>query len=136
MINGDGSYSRDFTYIENVVQANQLAAVVPAERIRERARIHDIPLTETNKIGEIFNVAYGGNTTLNDLFNALKKHLSVYDPVIAEIEPVHGQKRLGDIPHSLASVYKAELLLGYQPEFNAEQGFEHACKWYFENLKK
>jgi UDP-N-acetylglucosamine/UDP-N-acetylgalactosamine 4-epimerase len=119
VINGDGSYSRDFTYIDNVVQANERSAV-GGQRLA---------------VGDIFNIAYGANVTLNELFSILRDNLSKYDPEIAGIEPVFGPDRPGDIPHSLASIDKARKLLGYDPHFDARKGFELACEWYYQNLK-
>jgi len=147
VINGDGSYSRDFTYIDNVVQANELAAVVPAEAILER--VNRLPATGHRKstdnstsniqhptpFSEVFNVAYGGNTSLNELFEALRSKLSLFDEEIKNIEPIHGPTRAGDIPHSMASIEKAKAVLRYKPEYDAAQGFEKACGWYYENLK-
>jgi UDP-N-acetylglucosamine 4-epimerase len=118
VINGDGSYSRDFTYIDNVVQANERSAVSG----------------QRSAVGSVFNVAYGANTTLNELFRILRDNLSKYDPEIAKIEPVYGPLRPGDIPHSLASIDKAKKLLGYDPQFDARKGFELACSWYYDNL--
>lgn len=118
-INGDGTYSRDFTYIDNVIQMNMLA------------------LTTTNPeaVNQIYNTAYGERTDLNQLVDYLKEFLSEYDPAIAEIEPVHGPNRLGDIPHSLASVDKARRLLGYDPKFRMRDGLREATKWYWNNLR-
>lgn len=135
IINGDGSFSRDFTYIDNVIQANEKAAITPTDTIRELALLHNIDLHEKNAINLVFNIAYGGNTTLNKLFAVLKKHLSKFNSKISEIEPVYGIERAGDIPHSQASILKAQSILNYQPEYDANQGFEAACKWYWEHLK-
>ena len=120
VINGDGSYSRDFTYIDNVIQMNHLAA------------------TTTNKdaLGQVFNSAVGDRTTLLELSELLKKHLSKHDPKIAEVEIVHGPNRKGDIPHSLASVEKAKQLLGYEPTHRLEEGLEEAVVWYQQNLNQ
>jgi UDP-N-acetylglucosamine 4-epimerase len=85
---------------------------------------------------DVFNVAFGGNTTLFELFNALKTNLSQYDKTIANIEPIIGPNRQGDIPHSQSSINKAKTVLAYDPIFNATQGFEQACEWYWKNLKK
>lgn len=120
VINGDGKYSRDFTYIDNVIQANILAATV------------NNPLA----VNQIYNVAFGGRTNLNELFEFLKNNLSNFDVKIKDIEVVHGIAREGDIPHSLASIEKAKELLSYDPKFNIEQGLNEACKWYWKNLKK
>ena len=119
VINGDGSYSRDFTYVDNVVQANLLALTV------------DNPAA----INQVYNVAFGERTTLNELFTYLREDLSSFDSKIAKVEAKYGPNRAGDIPHSLASIDKARNLLGYAPLFSVRQGLEQAAKWYFENLK-
>jgi len=119
VINGDGNYSRDFTYIDNVVQAN------------ERALFTTNPLA----VNTVYNVAYGERTTLNNLIDGLKKYLSEYDAEIANLDVVYGPERAGDIPHSLASIDKAKDLLGYKPEFSMDEGLREAVKWYWENLK-
>jgi UDP-N-acetylglucosamine 4-epimerase len=130
VINGDGTYSRDFTYIDNVIQANMLAAVNTTEEIKARSGDEsDRTLTE------VFNVAFGGNTTLNELYSALKDNLAQHDPEIAKIDAIYGPNRAGDIPHSQASIEKAQNLLGYDPQYDARKGFEKACQWYFDNLK-
>lgn len=134
-INGDGSYSRDFTYVDNVIQANELAAVTPSEVIRERASLYNMTLPKNAPIDMVFNVAYGGNTTLNELFDCLRTNLSHYDAYIANIKPCYRDNRPGDIPHSQASIIKAQRVLGYQPKYNALSGFEQACEWYWNNLK-
>lgn len=149
LINGDGSYSRDFTFIDNVVQANELAAVTPTAEILEKSRQYAVGGTQVSgpettrdpvpgtrhPLSEVFNVAFGGNTTLNELFDALKKNLSLFDEEIASIDAQYGPNRAGDIPHSMASIEKAKTVLGYDPKYDAAQGFEVACKWYFENLR-
>ena len=117
-INGDGEYSRDFTYIDNVIQMNRLA----------------IETTNPEAVNQIYNTAYGERTTLNQLVAYLKEYLSVFDPAIAGIEPTHGPNRAGDIPHSLACVDKARKLLGYEPQFSMKEGLKEAVKWYWENL--
>lgn len=119
VINGDGSFSRDFTYIDNVVQMNILA----------------IKSNNGDAVNKVYNVAYGERTTLNELVTALKKYLSKYDSKIAEIEIEYGPERAGDVPHSLASINRATELLGYEPEYNIEKGLEEAISWYFENLQ-
>lgn len=118
-INGDGEYSRDFTYIDNVIQMNYLA------------------LTTTNleAVNQIYNTAYGERTTLNQLVAYLKEYLTEFDAEIAQIEATHGPNRAGDIPHSLANVDKAKHLLGYNPKFSMKDGLKEAVKWYWENLK-
>jgi len=118
IINGDGSVSRDFTYIDNVVQANHLAAIV----------------RKKEAVNEVYNVAHGERTTLNELFALLREILGRYDKEILKIEPVFGPDRKGDIFHSQASVEKAEKLLGYSPGFNVKDGLEAAAKWFRENM--
>lgn len=118
VINGDGNYSRDFTYIDNVIQMNERAM-----------------LTENKEaLNSVYNTAVGDRTTLNDLVNYLKKHLSAFDAAIANVEVVHGPNRLGDIPHSLASIEKAKNLLGYQPTHAIDAGLQEAVSWYWNNL--
>jgi UDP-N-acetylglucosamine/UDP-N-acetylgalactosamine 4-epimerase len=144
-INGDGSYSRDFTYIDNVIQANELAAITPSDRIRTRLKnFHEdqlengakLPnqLNPVSAVMDVFNVAYGSNTTLLQLFDALRKNLMQYDSDIGKIEVKVGPKRTGDIPHSLASIDKIKMVLGYNPKYSAETGFKEACQWYYQNL--
>jgi UDP-N-acetylglucosamine 4-epimerase len=106
VINGDGSYSRDFTYIDNVIQMNHLAATT----------------SNVLAIGEVFNTAVGDRTTLLELTELLKKHLSKYDPNISEVQIRFGPHRNGDIPHSLASIEKASRLLGYIPRIKLDFG--------------
>jgi UDP-N-acetylglucosamine 4-epimerase len=118
-INGDGEYSRDFTYIENVILMNKLAL-----------------FTENpDALNQIYNTAYGERTTLNQLVSYLREFLSQYDSEIGKIEPTHGPNRLGDIPHSLASIEKAKRLLQYAPKYSMKDGLKEACEWYWKNLK-
>ena len=124
IINGDGLYSRDFTYIDNVLQANQLAAITPKNQIYK---------TETKH--EVFNVAFGERTTLNELFEILKTNLSEFDKDIFELEVIHGPNRAGDIPHSLANIEKAKKIIDYNPEYSVKDGLKEATKWYWNNLK-
>jgi UDP-N-acetylglucosamine 4-epimerase len=124
IINGDGTYSRDFTYIDNVIQANQLAAITPGKK-----------LYKTENKYEVFNVAFGERTNLNELIGMLKENLSLFDANIKDIEVKHGPNREGDIPHSLASIEKAGRLIKYQPEFSVKDGLKEACGWYWENLR-
>ncbi|MBO5250152.1 MAG: SDR family oxidoreductase [Muribaculaceae bacterium] len=119
-INGDGEYSRDFTYIDNVIQMNDLALQAEAG---------------SEAVNQIYNTAYGERTTLNQLVEYLKEYLSQYDAEIANVVPTHGPNRVGDIPHSLACVDKAKRLLGYDPHFSMKQGLKEACGWYWNNLK-
>ncbi|MCB6974654.1 MULTISPECIES: SDR family oxidoreductase [Butyricimonas] len=118
-INGDGEYSRDFTYIDNVIQMNLLA----------------LSTENVEAVNQIYNTAYGERTTLNQLVSYLREYLSEFDAEIAGIEVTHGPNRVGDISHSLASVEKAKKLLGYDPKFNMKAGLEEAVTWYWENLK-
>lgn len=134
-INGDGSYSRDFTYIDNVIQANELAATLPKEKIVEHSALYNLNLPANASLDLVFNVAYGGNTTLIDLFECLRENLAKYDPEIATIEPIFRANRAGDIPHSQASILKAQKVLGYQPKFDARSGFAEACEWYWNNIR-
>ena len=119
LIHGDGSQSRDFTYVENVIQANELAATT----------------SNPEALNTVFNIAFGESNTLNELTHEVKSLLTVYDPAIASIEPEYGHERRGDIRHSLASIEKAQKLLGYQPEFDVHSGLKLAIEWYYQNLK-
>jgi UDP-N-acetylglucosamine/UDP-N-acetylgalactosamine 4-epimerase len=118
LINGDGSVSRDFTYIDNVVQVNHLASVVQNKMA----------------LNQVYNVAHGERTSLNQLFFFIRKLAAGFDKDILTIEPLYGPARAGDIPHSLASIEKAKELLYYSPTFNVEDGLKEAIKWYWENL--
>jgi len=118
-IHGDGSQSRDFTYIANVIQANELAATT----------------NNPKAINTIYNVAYGETNNLNDITNLLIQLLAKFKPEIANIKPIHGPERKGDIKDSLASIEKAKSLLNYNPKFDVRQGLELTVKWYYENLK-
>ena len=118
VINGDGNYSRDFTYIDNVIQANLRALAVE----------------NPEAVNQVYNVAFGERTTLNELFGYLREDLAEFDPEIGKIEPQYGATRAGDIPHSLASIEKASKLLGYKPEYSVKSGLKEATKWYYENL--
>jgi UDP-N-acetylglucosamine 4-epimerase len=118
LINGDGTYSRDFTYVDNVVQANHLAATV------------NDPLA----VNQVYNVAHGERTNLNELFNMIRDFIGLYDPGVLNINPSYGPNRAGDIPHSLASIEKAKTLLGYKPTHTVKQGMAEAIEWYRKNL--
>lgn len=137
VINGDGSYSRDFTYIDNVIQANLLAASKPTNALKQDiARYFEQigqPYAADKAISEVFNVAFGERTTLLELAQILKDNLSRFDPAISRAEFTHGNNRSGDIPHSLASVGKAGAVLGYKPEFSVKEGLKLACNWYWES---
>lgn len=119
VINGDGNYSRDFTYIDNVIQMNELA------------------MTSQNPeaVNTVYNTAYGDRNTLNDLVGYLKEYLAEFDSKIADVEIVYGANRAGDIPHSLASIDKAKRVLGYDPKFSLQDGLKEAVSWYWNNLK-
>lgn len=118
VINGDGEYSRDFTYIDNVIQMNMLA----------------LTTTNPDAVNQIYNTAFGERTTLNQLVGYLKEYLSEFDAEIANVEVVHGPNRAGDIPHSLACIDKAKNLLNYHPEFSMQKGLQEAVKWYWGNI--
>lgn len=118
VVNGDGSFSRDFTYVDNVLMANELAAVAES----------------ADAYNTVYNVAFGERTSLNELIEYLKEFLSQYDPKIADVEIVYGPERKGDVPHSLASIQKAESLLGYKPKYSVKDGLKEAIHWYWQNL--
>lgn len=117
-INGDGEFSRDYTYVDNVVQMNLLA----------------LETQNTEALNQIFNTACSEQTTLNQLVDYLKEFLSEYDSTISNVDVIHGPNRLGDIPHSLASIEKANRLLDYQPIFSFKNGLKESVQWYWENL--
>lgn len=119
ILNGDGNYSRDFTYIDNVIQMNELAMTTENQEA----------------LNTVYNTAYGDRTTLNELLVYLKEYLSQYDARIAAVAVIHGPNRAGDIPHSLASIDKAKKLLGYTPQFSISEGLKEAVDWYWNNLK-
>ena len=110
-IYGDGQQSRDFTYVENVVEANLKACLAGKEAA-----------------GQVYNIAYGGREYLNDIYNGLKEALNV------DVEPIYAPDRPGDIKHSNADISKAKALLGYDPDWNFERGIKAAIEWYKENL--
>lgn len=117
-INGDGETSRDFCYIENAVQANIISAM------------SDNP----GSFNQVYNVAFGQRTSLNQLFDILKKLTSAYNPASGEARPVHRDFRAGDVRHSLAEIRKARELLGYEPGYDIVKGLTEASKWYHEYL--
>ena len=110
-INGDGETSRDFTYVDNVIQANLKAC-----------------LASDKASGEVFNIAYGGRETLNNLFNKLSKLLN------KNIKAIYGNERAGDVRHSNADISKAKELLNYNPEYSMDRGLELTIDWYKKNL--
>ena len=118
VINGDGSYSRDFTYIENVIQANHLSAVV----------------NNKEALNQVYNVAYGERTTLNQLYQYIQKIAGAYDSEILKVPLLYGPERAADIPPSLASIEKAKQLLRYSPTHSVIEGLEEAVKWFWDNL--
>jgi len=119
IINGDGNYSRDFTYIENVIQMNELA------------------LFTDNEIAanQVYNTAVGERTTLNQLVEYLQSELSILDPKINEVKIIYGPNREGDIPHSLACIDKAKNMLGYSPTHNLHLGLKESVKWYWDYFR-
>lgn len=119
VINGDGNYSRDFTYIDNVIQMNELAMFVK----------------NNEALNTVYNTACGQRTTLNDLVYYLKEYLSKYNNEIAKVEVKYGSNRIGDIPHSLASIEKAKKMLSYSPKYQLEEGLKESVQWYWDNLK-
>lgn len=118
VINGDGNFSRDFTYIDNVVQANLLA----------------MNTNNAAALNQVYNVACGERTSLNEMVELMKMYLSERKPSIADIPIIYGKGRAGDIPHSLASIDKAKDLLGYRPTHMFEAGLKDALQWYFLHL--
>lgn len=125
IINGDGNYSRDFTYVANVIEANYKSILTERDKL----------INADGYINQVFNIAYGGNTSLNELFSVLRENLSKYDDKISLIEPYYGPYRSGDIPHSQASIDKAKSILDYNPQYSARQGFELATEWYWNNIR-
>lgn len=109
-INGDGHQSRDFTFIENVIEANLKACLTPSEYA-----------------GQAFNIAYGERENLNDIYKKISNILN------KEIEPLYGPKRVGDIEHSNADISKAKVMIDYSPSWNFENGLKQAINWYKKN---
>jgi UDP-N-acetylglucosamine 4-epimerase len=120
IIHGDGEQTRDFTYIDNVVQANQLAALA----------------TNPQAMNTVYNIAFGENTSLNQLYNQIQSLLNQFNPNIAHIKPIYSEPRIGDIRNSLASIEKANTLLGYQPTHNLQKGLSESIQWYWDFEKK
>jgi UDP-N-acetylglucosamine 4-epimerase len=118
VINGDGTNSRDFTFIDNVIQANHLAGLVENKEA----------------LNQVYNVACGERTSLNQLFEILKKLAGKHDRRILKISARYGPDRAGDIPHSLASIEKASKLLGYSPSHSVYEGLEECVEWFWNNL--
>ncbi len=118
VINGDGSYSRDFTYIDNVIEMNVRCLLTDNEAA----------------LNTVYNVAFGDRTDLKELVSILRSELSVFDKNVKDIEAEFGSPREGDIPHSLADISKARELVGYAPKFSLQDGLKEAVKWYYNNL--
>lgn len=119
VINGNGNFSRDFTYIDNVIQMNLLA----------------LGADDSKALNTVYNTAFGERATLNELVKTLKQLLGAYDKEILNVEIKYGSIRNGDIPHSLASIEKAKELLNYDPKYSMQDGLQEAIQWYWENLK-
>jgi UDP-N-acetylglucosamine 4-epimerase len=117
VINGDGSFSRDFTYIDNVIQINKLAMFT----------VND------DAINQVYNVAFGESSSLNELFVEIKENLTKLDLEIGSLNCIHGEFRKGDIPHSLASISKAKKLLNYSPTHSLKEGLAETVSWYWNN---
>jgi UDP-N-acetylglucosamine 4-epimerase len=118
-IHGDGETSRDFCHVDNVVQANLCAALT------------ELPAA----LNQVYNIALGERTTLNELFTRLHVSLSRRQPALPDCRPIHGPERPGDIRHSLADIRKARELLGYAPGVNVADGLERAMDWYCSKLR-
>ena len=118
-INGDGSFSRDFTYIDNVIQMNHLA----------------IETKNSKAINQVYNTAVGDRITILEMTKCIREGLSEFVPSVADIEIKFGPDRKGDIPHSQASIQKAKHLLNYNPSHDFKQGLKESLTWYYNNLK-
>lgn len=118
-IHGDGEQTRDFTYIDNVVQINALA----------------LESENPEAYGEVFNVAYGNRSSINEVVNKIRALLANYDKEISNIDMNYAAPRQGDVRHSLASIEKAQSILNYKPKYDALQGLERAIDWYWKDLK-
>lgn len=118
VINGDGNFSRDFTYVENVAIFNRLA-------IESRL----------DTLFNVFNVAFGSRITLNEMALTIKNYISLKNPEIRNIEIIYGKERVGDIPHSCASIEKAKKLLNYKPDINFKDGIIKTIDWFWKNYE-
>jgi nucleoside-diphosphate-sugar epimerase len=114
VVHGDGETSRDFCFVENVVQANLLAATTE----------------DPQALGQVYNVAFGERTTLNELFVLVRERVACAVPGARDVRPRHGPFRAGDVRHSLADVDKARRLLGYAPDYSVREGLDRAAEWY------
>jgi len=119
IIHGDGEQTRDFTYIDNVIQLNHLAATT----------------TNPDALNQVYNVACGQRTSLNDVIKGIREALVKYDSAIAEVQVKHGPERAGDVRDSLADISKAKTLLGYEPTHTLKEGIAEAIEWYRNTLK-
>ena len=119
VINGDGSYSRDFTYIDNVISMNLLCLTTDNQKA----------------LNQVYNSAVGKRTTLVELTELIKKNLLRFDQSISSVEIFYGPNRKGDIPHSLASVEKAKQILGYKASHSVDSGIKDTLRWYLAKLK-
>ena len=120
VINGDGNYSRDFTYIDNVLQMNHLAMTTQNPKA----------------VNQVYNTAVGDRVTIREMAETIQKGLAIYDEKVPRIAINFGPIRDGDVPHSQASIDKAKKLLDYQPTHNFFQGIEASLAWYYKNLRK
>jgi UDP-N-acetylglucosamine/UDP-N-acetylgalactosamine 4-epimerase len=142
-INGDGFYSRDFTHISNVLHANDRALFTSIDdlhigvgKYNNELLPNEKGLCDTLEFSKehgamVFNIALGNRTTLISLFMMIRKILSNYDPLVAQIEPKYGVSREGDVPHSEADIQKAKIILKYSPVCEVEKGMEDAIGWYY-----
>ena len=119
-INGDGEQTRDFTYVDNVIQANERAAMT----------------TNPEALNTVYNVAFGESTSLNTLVEVLREYLTPFKADVANIEFIYGPDRVGDVRDSLASIEKAQALLGYQPKFDLRTGLKEAIKYYVDTANQ
>ena len=120
VINGDGSFSRDFTYIDNVIQINELAMLT-----QNKAAVN-----------QVYNTAMGDSMTIKKMAELIRAGLAKFDEKVSEVEILFGPTRAGDIPHSQASIEKARKLLNYNPTHNFQKGLKESLSWYFHNLKQ
>jgi len=120
VINGDGNYSRDFTYIDNVLKMNHLSLLT----------------TDPAAINQVYNTAVGDRITILEMAELIREGLAEFDPKIKQIEIIKGPKRAGDVPHSQASIEKAKRLLRYLPTHNFQKGLKESLTWYHNNLKQ
>jgi UDP-N-acetylglucosamine/UDP-N-acetylgalactosamine 4-epimerase len=119
IINGDGSFSRDFTHVDNVIQMNLLA----------------ISTTDPGALNQIYNTAVGERTSILELFNLIKEFLSIKNKNIDKIKVSFGDTIEGDVPHSLASIEKAKILLNYNPNIKTIDGLKKTVEWFYNNKK-